>query len=377
MLIYIVIAIIPYTDGFSKIPELVARAKELGYPALALTDHGTVTGLIDFYKECKKQGIKPILGCECYFTTEIGVKDSPTYHLLLLAKDNEGYKNLMKVVSYGHEHFYKKPRISYDILEQCKEGLICTTACIAGPLSAEYGGNDIFMKLKDIFKDDLYVEIQPHNFKEQFMYNSKVLEMYSDNIMITLDSHYVMKDDVAPHKMWLNLAPGSQYYDSDDYYLMDEDEVRKRLSYVGDKIVKKALSNVDKIVEKCNVDIDFSSQHYPVFCKYPLEYIRERCKDAWIEKGIEKYPNKDKYAEQLLYELDVLQMLDYLNYFCIIDDMIKWCKDNDIPVGLGRGSVCGSTVAWLLGITQIDPIKSNLVFERFANPERVTPADKQ
>ncbi len=373
MLIYIVIAIIPYTDGFAKIPELVGRAKELGYPALALTDHGTVTGLIDFYKECKKQGIKPILGCEMYLTTEIGVKDSPTYHLLLLAKDSYGYKNLMHLDTYAHEHFYKKPRISYEALEKYCQGLICTTACIAGPLSAD-NFMDIDSKLRSIFHGNYYVELQPHNFKEQIEYNKKFGHGACQYI-ITLDSHYVTKEDIEPHKMWLNLAPDSQYYDSDDYYLMGEEEIRERLSYLQDNIVESALANVETIVDQCYVELDFNSQHYPVFCDDPMEYVRCRCEDGWSEKNMFEHPNKNEYIDQIRHEWKVLKDLDYLNYFCIIDDMIKWCKANDIPVGLGRGSVCGSTVAWMMGITQIDPIKFNLVFERFANPERVTPAD--
>ena len=375
MLIYIVIAIIPYTDGFSKIPELVARAKELGYPALALTDHGTVTGLIDFYEECKKQEIKPILGCECYFTSEILIQDAPTYHLVLLAKNNEGYKNLMKIDSYAHAHFYKKPRIGIEILKECHEGLICTTACIGGPLSSE-NGIDIYESLENIFGDDMYIEIQPHNFDEQLEYNLRVLRELGDKkIIVTLDSHYVTKDDIKTHKMWLQLGDDSQYYGSDDYYLLSEQDVIQWFDSNQGIVCGKFLDNVQEIVNKCNVEIEFGGQHYPVFSDNPSEYVRNRCNEGYKEKGIQSYPNKNVYIEQVKHELDVLEKLGYMNYFCIIDDMLRWCKTNGIPTGLGRGSVVGSCVSWMMGITQIDPIKFNLVFERFANPERVTPAD--
>ena len=375
MLIYIVIAIIPYTDGFSKIPELVSTAKELGYPALALTDHGTVTGLIDFYEECKKQEIKPILGCECYFTSEILIQDAPTYHLVLLAKNNEGYKNLMKIDSYAHAHFYKKPRIGIEILKECHEGLICTTACIGGPLSSE-NGIDIYESLENIFGDDMYIEIQPHNFDEQLEYNLRVLRELGDKkIIVTLDSHYVTKDDVKTHKMWLQLGDDSQYYGSDDYYLLSEQDVIQWFDSNQGIVCGKFLDNVQEIVNKCNVEIEFGGQHYPVFSDNPSEYVRNRCNEGYKEKGIQSYPNKNVYIEQVKHELDVLEKLGYMNYFCIIDDMLRWCKTNGIPTGLGRGSVVGSCVSWMMGITQVDPIKFNLVFERFANPERVTPAD--
>ena len=376
MLIYIVIAIIPYTDAFCKIPDLVSRAKELGYPALALTDHGTVTGLIDFYKECRKQGIKPILGCEMYFTNEITINDTPTYHMLFLAKDITGYRNLMKLDTYAHQHFYRKPRIGIEAIKEYHEGLICTTACIAGPLSAD-NADEIVGNLHRIFGDDLYIELQPHDFAKQISYNEKWVkdDIYPDiQRIVTLDSHYVTKEDVELHKMWLNLAPDSQYYDSNDYHLRTEQEIIEWFDVYGIDS-STMIQAVNEIVDKCNVEIEFGGQNYPVFCDDPERYVRARCNEGYKERGISKYPDKKRYIDQIQYELSVLKQLDYMNYFCIIDDMLKWCRDNHIPTGLGRGSVVGSCVSWIMGITQIDPIKFNLVFERFANPERVTPAD--
>lgn len=364
-------------DGFAKMPELISRAKELGYPALAITDHGTVTGVIDFYQECKKQGIKPILGCEFYFTREITVQDSPTYHLILLAKDAEGYKNLMKLDTYAHAHFYKKPRIGIEALTQYSKGLVCTTACIAGPLSCD-DPLDIANDLYDIFLDDFYIELQPHDFKEQVAYNEqyKAENGFMPDVkrIVTLDSHYVTPDDIAAHKMWLGLGDDSQYYASDDYYLKSEGEVIDWFN-AHNIDIKEAIDNVQEIVDKCNVEIEFGGHNYPVFCDDPATYVKEKCNEGFKRLGICKYPNKKEYIAQVRHEFDVLEKLEYLNYFCIIDDMISYCRENNIPTGLGRGSVVGSLTAYLMGITRLDPIKYNLVFERFANPERVTPAD--
>lgn len=364
-------------DGFAKLPELISRAKELGYPALAITDHGTVTGVIDFYQECKKQGIKPILGCEFYFTREITVQDSPTYHLILLAKDNEGYKNLMKLDTYAHAHFYKKPRIGIEALMQYSKGLVCTTACIAGPLSCD-DPLDVANDLYDIFLDDFYIELQPHDFEEQVAYNEQYKAengfMPDMKRIVTLDSHYVTPDDIAAHKMWLGLGDDSQYYASDDYYLKSEGEVIDWFN-AHNIDIKEAIDNVQEIVDKCNVEIEFGGHNYPVFCDDPATYVKEKCNEGFKRLGICKYPNKKEYIAQVRHEFDVLEKLEYLNYFCIIDDMISYCRENNIPTGLGRGSVVGSLTAYLMGITRLDPIKYNLVFERFANPERVTPAD--
>lgn len=358
-------------DALCTVPDLVSKAKELGYPALAITDHGTCTGLIDFYQECKKQGIKPILGCEFYLASEITIDGCDTYHLIILAKDINGYRNMMKLDTYAHEHFYRKPRISFEALEKWHEGLVCTTACVAGPLSAS-NAEEMYSRLLSIFGEDLYVELQPHDFQEQYEYNERWKNL--GKTIITLDSHYVNKEDIPVHKLWLGLGDDSQYYASDDYYLRSEEEIVKWFEPY-DIDVEKALKNVEEIVGKCNVEIEFGGQHYPVFCDDPAKYIKRRCNEGFKKLGIGKLPNSNQYIEQVRHEFGVLSKLGYLNYFCIIDDMLKHCRECGIPMGLGRGSVAGSLTSYLMGITKLDPIKYNLVFERFANPERVTPPD--
>ena len=358
-------------DALCTVPDLVSKAKELGYPALAITDHGTCTGLIDFYQECKKQEIKPILGCEFYLASEITVDGCDTYHLIILAKDINGYRNMMKLDTYAHEHFYRKPRISFEALERYHEGLVCTTACVAGPLSAS-NAEEMYSRLLSIFGEDLYVELQPHDFQEQYEYNERWKNL--GKTIITLDSHYVNKEDIPVHKLWLGLGDDSQYYASDDYYLRSEEEIVKWFEPY-DIDVEKALKNVEEIVGKCNVEIEFGGQHYPVFCDNPATYIKKRCNEGFKKLGIGKLPNSEQYIKQVRHEFGVLSKLGYLNYFCIIDDMLKHCRECGIPMGLGRGSVVGSLTSYLMGITKLDPIKYNLVFERFANPERVTPPD--
>jgi DNA polymerase-3 subunit alpha len=361
-------------DGFSKIPELVGYAKELGYTSLAITDHGTMTGAISFYEECKKQGIKPIIGCECYFTMDIDAKGD-TYHLILLAKDLQGYRNLMRIDTYSHEHFYRKPRISFDILEKYHEGIVCTTACIAGPLSSDLK-DYIMSRLISIFGEDLYIEIQPHDFEEQKVYNYTFISQYPEvKKIITLDSHYVCKDDTQYHRLWLDLDDDAEYYSSSDYYLMGTDEIVSKLSYMESSDIQDMIKNTKELEDKFNLEIPFGEQHYPVFCEDPERYVRDKMNAGWVQKGISMLPNHTKYREQANHELEVLRKVHYFNYFCIVNDMLKFCEDNNIPTGIGRGSVGGCLVAYLMGITKVDPIKYNLVFERFTNLERVTPCD--
>lgn len=367
-------------DGYSTIEELVSRAKELHYEALALTNHGTVSGLIPFYNECHKQGIKPILGCEMYYVHDINLNESPLYHMLFVAKDLKGYKNLMKLDTIAYRQFYKKPRITMSDIEEFHEGLICTTACLAGVMRQEDPTEDM-MQLSTIFNHDLYMELQPHPTEEQKRYNYRVHEWavkHNHKEIITLDSHYTFKDDAKYHRYWLNLSKESSYYETPTYYLMDTDEINHlMIDYHGfhGSIVERCYDNIKEIVDKCNVEIPFGEQHYPNFCADPEAYLRKRLNEGWKEKGMSSWPNKKEHIERCNYELKMFNKVGYTNYICIIDDYIRWCKARGIRTGAGRGSCCGSDVMYVIGCTKIDPLKYNLLFERFCNPERVTPCD--
>ena len=367
--------ITPYFDAFAKIEDKIKRAKELGYDALAMTEHGTTTGLMEFYLTCKKEGIKPILGYEGYFTFEPDVKGGKTYHILLLAKDLTGYRNLMKLATYGTEHFYRKPRIGYDALRMYHDGIICTTACIAGVLSSEEP-LEVITELKSIFGDDFYLEVQPHDFPEQYEYNTKVFKLAEETgtkVVVTDDSHYVYEEECETHRAWLGLGDQDEYYSSGDYHMMSRDEV---FEFFEDPRIEDCFVAVDEVINKCNVEIPLGEHNYPVFdSKDPMRYLKDKCNEGWNSKGIKDLPNKERYKQQTLHEFGVLEQCGYINYMCIIHDMLSWCKRNNIPTGVGRGSVGGSLVAYLSDITDVDPIKYNLILERFANPERVTTAD--
>lgn len=363
-------------DGFAKLDDKIARAKELGYQALAMTEHGTTTGLMEFYLKCKKEGIIPVLGYEGYFSYEPTVKGNPTYHILLLAKNLEGYRNILSIASYGSKYFYRKPIIGLDCLKEFHEGVICSTACIAGILNTENHAY-IIDEMRNIFGEDFYFEIQPHDFPEQHEYNKKVMALskeYGIKTIITGDSHYVLPEECETHRQWLNLGEDSEYYSSADYHMMSKDEMVAKLPYLD---LTECFDNVSEVIEKCkDLEIPLGGHNYPVFdTDNADEYIRVQCRKGWVNKGVNKLPNKDVYGKQVLHELDVLEKCGYKNYVCIIHDMLNWCKEHDIPIGVGRGSVGGSTIAYLMDITDVDPIKYNLIFERFANPERVTDCD--
>lgn len=367
-------------DGYANINELPKRAKELGYEALALTDHGTVSGLFQFYQACKKEGIKPLLGCEMYFVHDINLKESTMYHMLFLAKDLDGYKNLMRLNKFAHENFYKKPRINMAAIDEFHEGLICTTACLAGILRQDDPLEDMH-ELSYIFGRDLYVEVQPHDMDDQKVYNWKAYEFakaHGHKVIVTLDSHYVRKEDAPYHRLWLNLGDESDYYPTQTYYIMSTEEVddyMMKFHGFSREDVDNFYANVKEIVDKCNVEIPVGGQHYPNFCADPEAYIRKRCNEGYMEKKVGKWTNKKEHIDRINYEIGMLGKTGYWNYMCIIDDMMHHCKKVGIRTGLGRGSVVGSDVAYFMGITKVDPLKYNLLFERFCNPERVTSPD--
>ena len=382
-------------DASGKIPEMVARAKELGMDSLAITDHGAMYGVIDFYRAAKNAGIKPIIGCEIYvapgsrFDREVGAGEDKYYHLILLAENNTGYANLMKIVSRGFtEGFYYRPRVDLETLEKYHEGLICSSACLAGEVARNLAADRYeeacraALRYRDIFgKDNFFLEIMDHGIPLQRKVNAGILRMRDElgiPIICTNDCHYIGRDDVESHDILLCIQTGKKVSDTDrmryeggQYYLKSEEEMRQLFGYAPD-----ALENTAKIAARCNVEIEFGVRKLP---KYDVpdnltswEYLQKLCEEGFAKR----YPSGDEsLRERLRYELDTIHSMGFVDYFLIVWDYIHYARSQGIMVGPGRGSAAGSIVSYCLGITDIDPIRLQLIFERFLNPERVSMPD--
>ena len=382
-------------DGSNKIKEYVARVKELGMDSAAITDHGVMYGVIDFYRAAREAGINPILGCEVYvapgsrFDREVGSGDDRYYHLVLLAENNQGYRNLMKIVSKAFvEGFYYKPRVDLELLEKYHEGIIALSACLAGEV-ARYLARGMYedakiaaLRYQDIFgKGNFFLELQDHGIPEQQTVNQQLLRMHREtgiDLVATNDVHYTMAEDAEPHDVLLCLQTQKKLsdenrmrYEGGQYYVKSPEEMARLFPYA-----LEALENTHKIALRCHVEIEFGVTKLP---KYDVpdgltswEYLNKLC-----HEGLEQryHPVTDALKKRLDYELSTIKNMGYVDYFLIVWDFIKYARDNDIMVGPGRGSAAGSLVAYTLGITQLDPIRYDLLFERFLNPERVSMPD--
>ncbi len=383
-------------DGSNKITEYASRVKELGMNAAAITDHGVMYGVIDFYKAAKKVGIKPIIGCEVYvapgsrFDREKMRGDDRYHHLVLLAANNQGYANLMKLVSKGFiDGYYYKPRVDMEILNEYHEGIIALSACLAGEIPRLlYRGfydeaKEAAERLDACFgSGNFFLELQDHGIPEQQMVNEQLLRLSEETgieLVATNDVHYTYAEDADPHDILLCLQTGKKLsdenrlrYEGGQYYVKSEGEMRSLFSYAP-----QALENTQKIADRCNVEIEFGVTKLPKFdVPEPYtswEYLNKLCHD-----GLHRhYPKKriPELTEKLNYELSVIKNMGYVDYFLIVWDFIHFARENGIAVGPGRGSAAGSLVAYTLDITQLDPVKYNLLFERFLNPERVSMPD--
>ena len=382
-------------DGSNKIKEYVKRIKELGMTAGAITDHGVMYGVIDFYKAAREAGIKPILGCEVYvapgsrFEKEAGVNENRYYHLVLLAENNKGYENLSHIVSRGFtEGYYYKPRVDLELLEEFHEGIICLSACLAGEVPKAISRGDLEEAKKAAIRYDkifghgnFFLELQDHGIAEQHSVNAALLSMSKEldiPLVATNDCHYTYADDAEAHDLLLCIQTGKKVSDEDrmryeggQYYVKSEDEMRLLFTYAQD-----AIDNTQKIADRCNVEIEFGVTKLPHF-DVPegydsWTYLNKLCDDGLAER----YPEDDgTVRKQLEYELSVIQKMGYVDYFLIVWDYINFCRENGIAVGPGRGSAAGSVVSYCMHITNIDPVKYDLLFERFLNPERVSMPD--
>ena len=382
-------------DGSNKIKEYVSRVKELGMNSAAITDHGVMYGVIDFYKAARAAGIKPILGCEVYvapgsrFDRELSHGDDRYYHLVLLAENNKGYQNLMKIVSKGFvEGYYYKPRVDMEVLETYHEGIIALSACLAGEVQRylvrglyEEAKETAYKYEKCFGKGNFFLELQDHGIPEQKTVNAGLMRMSQETgieLVATNDVHYTYAEDAEPHDILLCLQTGKKLsdenrmrYEGGQYFVKSEEEMRALFPYAA-----QAIDNTQKIADRCNVEIEFGVTKLPHF-DVPEGY------DSWTylnklchEGLVRRYPDKhEELLPKLDYELSVIQKMGYVDYFLIVWDFIKYAKDHGIAVGPGRGSAAGSIVSYCLGITTIDPIHYQLLFERFLNPERVSMPD--
>ena len=382
-------------DGSCKIKELAARAKELGMDSMAITDHGVMYGVIDFYRAAREVGIKPIIGCEVYvapgsrFERENTNSEDRYYHLVLLAENDTGYHNLMKIVSKGFvDGFYYKPRVDYEVLETYHEGVIALSACLAGEVQ-RYLARGMYEEAcrsarhyEEIFgKGNFFLELQDHGISTQKMVNQGLMRMsreLSMDLVATNDIHYILAEDAAAHDILLCIQTGKKVsdenrmrYEGGQYYVKSEEEMRALFPYA-----QEAIDNTHKIAERCNVEIKFGVTKLP---KYEVpegydswSYLNKLCQDGMAKR----YPNDDgTLQERLSYELGVIHNMGYVDYFLIVWDFIHFARSHDIMVGPGRGSAAGSIVSYCLEITNIDPVRYDLLFERFLNPERVSMPD--
>ena len=382
-------------DGSNKIKEYVARVKELGMDSAAITDHGVMYGVIDFYRAARAEGINPILGCEVYvapgsrFDREAGSGEDRYYHLVLLAENNQGYANLMKIVSKGFtEGFYYKPRVDLAVLKEYHEGIIALSACLAGEV-ARYLARGMYedakiaaLRYQDIFgKGNFFLELQDHGIPDQQLVNQQLMKLSQETgieLVATNDVHYTYADDEKAHDILLCIQTGKKLsdenrmrYEGGQYYVKSEEEMAALFPYA-----RQALENTQKIADRCSVEIEFGVTKLP---KYDVpegytswEYLQKLCYEGLDQRY--RTPSQE-LKDRLAYELDTIRHMGYVDYFLIVWDFIKYAKDHGIAVGPGRGSAAGSIVSYCLGITTIDPIHYQLLFERFLNPERVSMPD--
>lgn len=383
-------------DGFLRMDEYITKAKEFNIPTLALTEHGNMASVPKFYKKCKENEIKPILGEEFYFTPDINIKDrEQIYHITLLAKNIEGYRNLLRLSTLSYKDgFYYKPRIDINLLKQYHEGIICLSGCPAGIISRsvliDYDLAEKWaLQFLEIFKEDYYIEIQDHGLKIQKEYLPLLIQLANKlgiPLVATNDTHYLNREDAETHRILLAIQIKktlkeieekglmSGYWESDQYYFKSPEEFFNTYSIYSEEAIKNTIL----IAEKCNVTVpEFETlEHkFPKVGTNATEYIKKYCNRELIRRFGNEPEKITTYYDRMNYELGVIEKLGFMEYFYIIKDIIDYCDKNKIPRGAGRGSVGGSLVAYLLGITNVDPLVYGTLFERFLNPDRVSQPD--
>lgn len=381
-------------DGMGKIKDVVAKVKAAGMTACAITDHGVCNGLPDFYAECIKQGIKPILGCEVYeapgsrFEKKSADEEKNYHHLILLVKNEQGYKNLCRLVSRSNtEGFYYKPRIDFDLLTEFHEGLICLSACVAGRLprtvlkSGYQAGLRLAMRYKELFGEDYYIEIQNHGIREEAVAAQELIRMSRETgikLVCTNDCHYINSEDAKAHEWLICMQTGKKLNEphmiyQGDYSIKSEEEMRKLFPNLPE-----AFDNTMEIADKCSFAFIYGEYRMPKvyiplqFGNDYYEYLEHLTWEGYEQRYPAGHPEREQARKDLEYELSVVKQMGFAEYFLDTRKTIHWARNHNILVGPGRGSAAGSRMCYCIGITDIDPIKYNLLFERFLNPERIS-----
>ena len=385
-------------DGACRIKDLFSRAAELGQTSVAITDHGVMYGVVEFYQQAKSRGIHPVIGCEVYVAPRSMTDKDPAVdrgytHLVLLCENTEGYRNLMKLVTRSFtDGFYQKPRVDYETLREYHNGLIALSACLAGEIPQKILAGDMAgaeacaKKLRDIFgKDSFFLELQDHGIPDQLRVNTALISLSKSlgiGLVATNDVHYLTKEDAKAHDVLLCIqtgktldAPDRMRFDTEEFYLKSGEEMARLFSHVPE-----AIENTVRIANRCQVSFDFTQAHLPRFQNPDGLSSRDYLKKC-VEQGLEKrlserhITDRTPYDQRLSYELETIETMGFCDYFLIVSDFVNFAKNNGIYVGPGRGSGAGSLAAWCLNITELDPIRNRLLFERFLNPERVSMPD--
>ena len=379
-------------DAINRIPNMIKKFKEIGCTSWCLTDHNTCSGIIDAYKQSKKAGLKFIPGAELYYTSDLTIKQRDLRHITFWAKDNQGLENLYKMTSEAHgdngkspDNFYYKSRIDLDLIRKYREGLMVGTACLGGWLrSGEEINEELLKEFIAIFgKDDIFLEVHTYQCDEQYLYNRQLIELskkYDLKLITATDAHFTNKEDSELRRLFKNTSKEQDASENvdDTLYLQTENEIRVNLCYLPEDIVEQAMKNTELLAEKSNVSIEFGGKHYPAFpCDDPIEELKRQCRKGWKDKGISSYPNAKEYADRLnKVEMPIIKAQGYAPYFLITSDLYDFGRSKGFPSSPGRGSAVASLMLWLMGVTQLDPLKYDCVFERFAHMERISPPDK-
>lgn len=373
-------------DGSCRLKDYVKKCKDMGSTHCGISDHGNMINAMAFQEECDKQGMKPVFGCEFYMG-EPGSKDK--YHLLLIAKNNTGLKNLYRLNAYAYtQNFYGKPRIDKEHLIRYKEGLICCSACLGSELADAYRTEKAYAVLSLIpsfsiwFGDDYYLELQSNSLQQQKEYNEylyKYTRKFAQKCIVTTDAHYVDKEDAEVHDTLLCMQTNKKKNDEkrfrfsvNEFYVQTEDEIKTMLDYLPEEFLADCLENTVEIADKCTARIDTSQSYMPVFCDNADYQLALKCNEGYARRFGTK---RQDVIDRIKYELKVIKEKSYSDYFLIVQDYVQHAKNEGIDVGPGRGSGAGSEVAYVLGITDVEPIQHGLLFERFLNPERMSAPD--